>query len=379
MARASVTDQVRIELLERHSELERRAEAFRAAEIARSEDDESDAFARRVVAGLGGAGLLDAAVDLDIRGVCLLREVVAWSSGLADSMLALQGLGYAPIALAGTEAQRARWRDPVRRGEAIAAIAITEPEAGSDVGAIRTEARAVDGGFVLSGRKCFITNAGLADVYVVFARTSPDGARGLSAFIVPGPLVRLVERYEVIAPHPLGEVAFDEVRLPPEGLLGPLGGGFKLAMATLDRFRPTVGAAALGMASRALEEAVGRARARRQFGQPIGAFQQVQALIADSYAELLAARLLVYRAASARDLGEPEAEAARLASAAKLVATETAQRVIDRALQVHGGQGVRRGTPVERLYREVRALRIYEGTSEIQRLVLGRSLTGPLS
>jgi acyl-CoA dehydrogenase len=373
----SISKSTHLELEARHRELERRARAFVESTLAPREHEESDAFAREITELLGSDGLLDPCVDIDVRGICILRERVARSSGLADSMLALQGLGFAPIALAGTEAQKAEWKERVRSGKAIAAIGITEAEAGSDVGAISTRAVRSGEGWKLSGSKCFITNAGLADFYTVFARTSDNGSRGLSAFIVPAAKVRLVERYELIAPHPLGEIAFDDVELPSSALLGSEGGGFKLAMQTLDRFRATVAAAAIGMGQRALNEAIARARTRRQFGQPIGSFQQVQAMLADSYAELEAARLLVYRAATARDR---EAEdAGMLASAAKLLATETAQRVIDRALQIHGGQGVRKGTAVERLYREVRALRIYEGTSEIQRLVLGRALLGPLT
>jgi acyl-CoA dehydrogenase len=263
----------------------------------------------------------------------------------------------------------------VRTGRAIAAIAITEPEAGSDVGAISTRAERQGDEWVLSGEKCFITNAGIADFYTVFARTSPEGSRGLSCFLVPAAQVKLLERYEIMAPHPSGAIAFEGARVPQAALIGELGQGFKIAMQTLDRFRCTVGAAAVGMAQRALDEAVMRAKARAQFGKSISTFQQIQAYLADSWAELEAARLLVYRAAYARDVGD-EANAGRYASAAKMLATETAQRVVDRAVQIHGGLGVKRGTPVERLYREVRALRIYEGTTEIQRLVLSRSILG---
>ncbi len=358
----------------RHGALEAAARAFAAEHVTPRGHEESDDFAREITWSMGAAGLLDAGVDLDVRGICLAREAIGYGSGLADSMLALQGLGYGPLALGGSEAQRARWREPVRTGAAIAAIAITEPEAGSDVAAMKTAAVRRGDGWVISGKKCFITNAGLAELYCVFART---GERSISAFVVPGSQVRLVQRYALVAPHPCGEIALDDVEVPADALIGREGDGLKLALGTLDRFRSTVGAASIGMAARALDEGIARARARRQFGKAIGEFQQIQAMLADSYAELEAARLLVYRAAYAWDRGE--AAGGMLASAAKMIATETAQRVIDRAVQIHGGQGVRVGSVVERLYREVRALRIYEGTTEIQRVVMSRGLLGKLS
>ncbi|MBI2374445.1 MAG: acyl-CoA dehydrogenase family protein [Deltaproteobacteria bacterium] len=357
----------------RHDALEEHARSFAARAIAPREHEESDDFARSVTKELGAEGLLEAGCDLEVTAVCLLREIVASHSGLVDSMLALQGLGYGPIALMGSDAQRAEWRPRVASGHAIAAIAITEPEAGSDLGAIKTRARRDGPDWVIDGRKSFITNAGLADLYCLFARTSDDGTRGLSAFIVPADRIARSIRYELVAPHPCGEIELEGARVPADALIGGEGQGMKLAMMTLDRFRPTVGAAAIGMGQRALDEAVSRSNARSQFGQPIARFQQIGAYLADSFAELEAARLLVYRAAAARD--RDEHNAGMLASAAKLLATETAQRVIDRAVQVHGGTGVRRGSVVERLYREIRALRVYEGTSEIQRVVLARALT----
>lgn len=362
-----------IEFTAAHHALEAKARAFVAEHVTPRGHEESDDFARHITASMGAAGLLDAGVALDVRGICLAREAVGYGSGLADSMLALQGLGYGPIALGGSDAQRARWLEPVRAGTTIAAIGITEPEAGSDVGAMKTTATRHGEGWVIRGHKCFITNAGLAELYCVFART---GERAISAFVVPGAQVRLVERYQLVAPHPCGEIALDDVVVPGDALIGREGDGLKLALGTLDRFRATVGAASIGMAARALDEAISRARARRQFGKAIGEFQQIQAMLADSYAELEAARLLVYRAAYAWDRGE--AAGGMLASAAKMMATETAQRVIDRAVQIHGGQGVRVGSVVERLYREVRALRIYEGTTEIQRVVMSRGLLGKL-
>ena len=369
----SIVEAVGFQMGEGHAALEQRARAFAAEHVAPHENEESDAFARRITAEIGAADLLDSCVDLDVRGICIVREVMGAHSGLVDSMVALQGLGYAPIELGGTDVQRATWRERVRRGEAIAAFAITEPEAGSDVGNLTTRATRDGDDWVIDGLKCFITNAGLAEFYLTFARTSDDGTRGITAFIVPAADVE-VERYELVAPHPCGEVRYRNVRVTDDARVGAVGGGFKLAMATLDRFRATVGAAALGMATRALDEAVARSKARVQFGKPIARFQQIGAMLADSWTELIAARLLVYRAAAARDAGADDAGA--LASAAKMLATESAQRIIDRAVQIHGGTGVRRGTAVERLYREIRALRIYEGTTEIQRVVLSRALAG---
>ncbi|MBK6690266.1 MAG: acyl-CoA dehydrogenase [Deltaproteobacteria bacterium] len=354
-------------------ELERKARAFVAAEVAPREHEESDDAAVAMTLAMGDAGLLDAAVDLDVPAICVLREVVASASGLCDSMLALQGLGYAPIALYGNDGQKARWREAVRSGQAIAAIGITEPEAGSDVAAIRTTARRDGEHWVLDGEKCFITNAGIADFYVIIARTGGPGSSGLSAIWVPAAEIAEVERYELVAPHPCGALKLREARVPLGNLIGQEGEGFKIAMRTLDHFRTTVGAAALGMGARALSEAVARSKSRQQFGKPISQFQQIGAQLADSWAELIGARLLVYRAAAVHCDGDPMA--GLYSSAAKLTATEVAQRIIDRSVQIHGGQGVRRGSTVERLYREIRALRIYEGTSEIQRVVLSRALT----
>jgi acyl-CoA dehydrogenase len=368
----SIADAAAIELPGELREVERHARSVVREEIAPREHEESDEAGIAMTRAMGEAGLLDACVALDVERICLLREVVASSSGLADSMLALQGLGYGPIALAGTDAQKAEWSDPVRRGEAIAAIAITEPLAGSDVASIATTARKDGDAYVLDGRKCFITNAGIADFYCAIARTGGEGAKGLSAFIVPRASVRLVERYHLVAPHPCGEIAFEGARVPAANRIGAEGQGFEIAMRTLDHFRATVGAAANGMAGRALAEAVERSAARKQFGQSIGKFQQIGAYLADAWTELEAARLLVYRAAAAHR--RKDDMAGFYASAAKMFATEAAQRTIDRAVQIFGGEGVRRGTAVERLYREIRALRIYEGTTEIQKVVLSRGL-----
>ena len=367
-----IADDAGITLSDAHRDLERRARAVVAEHVRPREHEESDEAALAMTAALGQAGVLDACVDLDVVGICVVREVVAEASGLADSMAALQGLGYGPLALYGSPAQKARWRDEVRRGRAIAAIGITEPEAGSDVGAIATTAARDGDHWVLNGTKRYITNAGIADFYSVIARTGGPGPRGLSAFLVPKDQVRLVERYRLVAPHPCGEIALEGARVPADALIGAEGEGFKVAMRTLDHFRTTVGAAAVGMATRALKEAVARANARHQFGSPIGKFQQIGALLADAWTELLASRLLVYRAATAHAAGD--AQAGLYSSAAKMFATEAAQRIIDRAVQIHGGDGVRQGTAVERLYREIRALRIYEGTTEIQKVVMSRGL-----
>jgi len=354
--------------------LEAKARAFVAEHVAPREEDESDEAAFAMTKAMGQAGLLDACVDLDVVKICVLREVVASSSGLADSMLALQGLGYGPIALYGSDAQKAAWRERVRGGEAIAAIGITEPGAGSDVGAIATTAKRDGERWVLDGHKHYITNAGIADFYSVIARTGGPGPKGLSAFLVPKEQVRLVERYALVAPHPCGHIALEGARVPLDAMIGAEGEGFKVAMRTLDHFRTTVGAAAVGMATRALKEAVARASTREQFGKPIGRFQQIGAHLADAWTELLAARLLVYRAATAHEAKDPQA--GLYSSAAKMYATEAAQRIIDRAVQIHGGDGVKKGSAVERLYREVRALRIYEGTTEIQKVVMSRGLLG---
>jgi len=307
---------------------------------------------------------------LDVRSLCVIRENLAWRMGLADFAFAMQGLGSYAIALAGTEEQKARYLPRVASGELPAAFALTEPGAGSDAGAVSCRARLVGDEWVIDGQKRFISNATIFGVMTLFARTS-DGPKGVSAFVVDAntPGVRVVPQ-ETMAPHPLGEVFFEEARLPRAALLGAEGAGFKLALTTLDLFRTTVGAAALGMAQRAQDEAVGHVRDRRQFGGPLADLQGVQFLLADSEVELDAARLLVHRAAWTKDMGA--ARVTREAAVAKLVATENAQRVIDRSLQLHGGIGVIRGTAVERLYREIRALRIYEGATEVQKLVIAR-------
>jgi len=344
-----------------------------------------DAACRARVAALGAAGFLKAAVPaaygglsdrLDVRTLCLAREILAAHDGLADFSFAMQGLGTGAISLAGPEEMKRRILPEVAAGRRIAAFALSEKEAGSDVAAMATTA-APDGvdHVRIDGEKSWISNGGIADHYVVFARTAEaPGARGLSAFLVEAdtPGLSIAERIEVIAPHPLATLRFEGCRVPLENRIGGPGEGFKVAMATLDIFRSTVGAAALGFARRALHETLAHANGRRLFGGTLGDLQLSQAAIADSAAEVDAAALLVYRAAWTKDRGA--ARVTREAALAKLVATENAQKVIDRAVQIHGGLGVTRGVKVEELYREIRALRIYEGASEVQKVVIARDL-----
>ena len=312
---------------------------------------------------------------VETRSLAVIREELARGSSLADSMFALQGLGSFPITLAGTDAQRKRYLPAVGEGEAVAAFALTEPEAGSDVGAITTRAQKKADRYIINGTKCLISNAGIAATYIVFASTDTGaGSKGLSAFVVEGssPGLKLKEKTELIAPHPNGSIELKDCEVAESQRLGEEGQGIKIALTTLDKFRPTVGAAACGLAGRALKESLHTARERRQFGSPIAEFQAIQFKLADMATELDASRLLVYRAAHARDTQEGRTT---LESAmAKLFSTEAAQRIIDQAVQIHGGRGITKGAVVERLYREIRALRIYEGTSEIQHLVIAREL-----
>jgi len=340
--------------------------------------------ARRLVKGLGEAGFNRHAVpnayggaraSVQARDLCILREELARGSALADTMFAMQALGSYPITLAGSDEQKRRYLPNVASGEAIAAFAITEPDAGSDVASLKTLATRRGKSFCLTGTKRFISNAGIADHYVVFASTEPEKkAKGVTAFIVdanaPGLVVK--EKTEVLSPHPIGVLAFENCEIAENALLGKPGEGLNIAFGTLDLLRCTVGAAALGLAQRALEEAVRYAGARQQFGRALARFQGIQFKLADMATELEAARLLVYQAAWAHDCGGEEAK--QKASMAKLYATEAAQRIIDQGLQIHGGTGVVVGNIMERLYRDIRALRIYEGTSEIQKLVIARGL-----
>lgn len=348
-----------------------------------STDERTRSFARQ----LADAGVLQYAVperwgggnigeedDLDLRALCLIREALAWGSGLCDTTFAMQGLGSYPIARFGTDAQREEWLPPVADGTCLAAFAITEESAGSDIGSMTTRATKDGDDWILDGEKTLISNAGVAGSYVVFANAEPGNKKAISAFLVrPDDTgFEVTARLTAMADHPLGTLRLDGCRLGADRLLGEIGLGMKIALTTLDVFRSSVGAAALGIAQRALDEALHRSLSRKQFGAPIFERQQTQAYLADSETELEAARLLVYRAAWLRDrrVGRITREAAM----AKLAATESAQRIVDRAVQLHGGIGVLLGTTVERLYREVRALRIYEGTSEIQRLVIAGEL-----
>jgi acyl-CoA dehydrogenase len=367
---------------ERHRALAATLDGWTAEEIAplAHGDGDIDALSRRFVALLGDAGWLRYAVPrdygghferLDVRSLCLIRETLARTSGLADFAFAMQGLGSASIALYGSEALKRRYLPKVCAGTQIAAFALSEPEGGSDVSALRMSARCDGADYLLDGQKTWISNAGIADHYVVFARTGEaPGAKGLSAFAVDAamPGLAVSERIAIIAPHPLGTLSFSNCRVPATQLLGKPGDGFKIAMATLDIFRSTVGAAALGFARRALDEAVTRVKSRKAFGEKLAAFQMTQARLADMATEIDAAALLIYRAAWTKDCVAERVT--REAAMAKMYATEAAQRVIDAAVQLHGGMGVVSGVPVERLYREIRALRIYEGTTEIQKLVI---------
>ena len=348
------------------------------------EEQGEDDFFRETLALLAQADLLCFAVargdgtPLDARALCLVREALAYSSAVADLAFVMQGLGTYALSLAAPEHVRDFWLGRARAGKAVAALALTEPNAGSDVSAIETSAVRDGESYVINGEKRLISNAGVADFYTVVARTGTrrDGRPDLSAFIVgarmPGFSVR--ERTRLISPHPIGVVEFKDLRVPAEDRVGAEGEGFRLAMQTMDMFRASVGAAACGMARRALAEALRHAKTRRQFGAALAEQQLIQAKLADMQTELDAARLLVYRAAYLKDTGARGSQLTRAVSQAKLYATEAAWRIIDEAVQIHGGDGVAHGSVVERLYRDVRALRIYEGTSEIQKLIIAREL-----
>ena len=360
----------------RHREVAAGLEGWCAAHLPVDHGD-VDAACRGLVADLGAGGWLQHSGGiLDVRTLCLIRETLARHDGLADFAFAMQGLGMGAVSLFGSPEQR-EWLERTRAGAAIAGFALTEPGSGSDVAATATTAERVQGGWLLNGEKTWISNGGIADVYVIFARTGEaPGARGLSAFLMPADVAGLsvVERLEVIAPHPLARLRLNGVMLPEGALIGRAGEGFKLAMAVLDVFRSTVGAAALGFARRALDETLARVQARRIQGQPLAELQMVQGHLADMAVQVDASALLIYRAAWVKDQGA--ARVSREAAMAKLYATEAAQKVIDMALQLHGGDGVRHGFAVEALYREIRALRIYEGASDVQRIIIARSILG---
>ncbi len=365
---------------DRHRGLAAEIEAWCEANLPAAHGD-ADAACIELVGKLGRDGWLrhtgaGEGERLDVRTLCLIRETMARFDGLAEFAFAMQGLGMGAVSLFGTAEQK-RWLEATRSGGTIAGFAMTEPEAGSDAAAMASSAVRVQGGYVLNGEKTYISNGGIAGIYTVFARTGEaPGAKGLSAFLVPADArgFEIVSRIEVMAPHPLAHIRFNAVALPETAMIGKPGDGFKIAMAVLDVFRSTVGAAALGFARRALDEAVARVKARKLAGAPLADLQMVQGHIADMALEIDAAGLLVYRAAWTKDMGA--ARITREASMAKLFATEAAQRVIDMAVQLHGGDGVRCGTAVERLYREIRALRIYEGASDVQRVVIARTVLG---
>ena len=341
-----------------------------------------DAACRELVQKLGRDGWLmhtapdpGAAATLDVRTLCLIRETLARHDGLADFAFAMQGLGAGPISLFGNRQHR-EWLKRTRSGTAIAAFALTERQSGSDIANLALTARRYGDGYILDGEKTWISNGGIADVYVVFARTGEGpGAKGVSAFLVPDKLpgLSVAERLHVIAPHPLARLTFERVTVPASAMIGAPGEGIKIALATLDIFRSTVGAAALGFARRAFDETLSRSEARLLFDVHLIEMQIVQAALADMALDIDASALLVYRAAWAKDAGA--ARITREAAMAKLHATERAQHVIDMAVQLHGGDGVRRGHIVERLYREIRALRIYEGASEVQKVIIARQLS----
>jgi acyl-CoA dehydrogenase len=366
---------------DRHRALAVALDRWCAAHLGGVDHADTDAACRSLVAMLGQGGWLmhSGAMEgaLDVRTLCLIRETLARHDGLADFAFAMQGLGTGALSLFGTDHQKAAWLARTREGRAISAFALTEPQSGSDVASSTMTAEADGDGFVLNGEKTWISNGGIADVYTVFARTGEaPGARGLSAFVVPAglPGFEVVERLETIAPHPLARLRFDGVRVPGSALIGARGQGFRIAMSVLDVFRSTVAAAALGFARRALDEALARVQARQVQGAPLFDLQMVQGHVADMALRVDAAALLVYRAAWAKDAGA--ARVTREAAMAKLYATDEAQKVIDMAVQLHGGDGVRSGAVVERLYREIRALRIYEGASDVQRVVIARQAMG---
>ncbi|MGB3244895.1 MAG: acyl-CoA dehydrogenase family protein [Sulfitobacter sp.] len=367
---------------ERHRELADALDQWAASNLGDVDHSDTDAACRSLVSLLGEGGWLrHSAAEgdevLDVRSLCLIRETLARYDGLADFSFAMQGLGTGAISLFGTAEQQSEWLPKTRMGRAISAFALTEPQSGSDVANSTMTAETDGNGFVLRGYKTWISNGGIADVYTVFARTGEGpGAKGLSAFIVPAdtPDLKVQERLEVMAPHPLATLHFDGVKVPGSALIGEAGRGFAIAMSVLDVFRSTVAAAALGFARRALDEACARVKMRHVLGAPLANLQMVQGHIADMAVDIDASALLIYRAAWAKDSGAPRVT--REAAMAKLFATDHAQSVIDKAVQLHGGDGVRHGETVERLYREIRALRIYEGASDVQRVIIARQTLG---
>jgi|TARA_R110000782_G_scaffold164444_1_gene256465 acyl-CoA dehydrogenase len=366
---------------DRHRELAVKLDAWAATNLDGIDHDDVDDACRDLVRRLADGGWLrHAAIDpqdtgskLDVRSLCLIRETLARYDGLADFAFAMQGLGSGAISLFGTETHRGEWLPKVRSGKGIAAFALTEPQSGSDVANIALDAKRDGDDFILNGEKTWISNGGIADFYCVFARTGEaPGAKGLSAFVVPAntPGFEIAERLHTIAPHPLARLKFTDCRIAARALIGNGGDGFKVAMSVLDVFRSTVAAAALGFARRALDETIKRVQERELFGAPLFDLQMVQGHVADMALDIDASALLVYRAAWLKDSGAPRVS--REAAMAKLYATDHAQTVIDKAVQIHGGDGVRSGHIIELLYREIRALRIYEGASDVQKIIIAR-------
>ncbi|GKX34693.1 MAG: acyl-CoA dehydrogenase [Rhizobiaceae bacterium MnEN-MB40S] len=365
----------------RHAAFHDELDQWAANALVTIDHSDTDAACRGLVKLIGDAGFLKhTAIDpddensgFDVRTICLMREIMARHDGLADFVVAMQGLGTGAISLFGTNEQKRAWLPRTRAGDAISAFALSEPRSGSDVANMELSAVRDGDDYVLNGEKTWISNGGIADVYTVFARTGEgEGARGVSAFLVPAdtPGLNVAERLEVIAPHPLARLEFVDCRLPASAMIGRPGEGFRIAMTVLDVFRSTVGAAALGFARRALDETLARAANRELFGAPLSELQMVQGHIADMALDIDAAALLIYRAAWTRDEGAPRIT--REAAMAKLYATDKAQSVIDKAVQIHGGDGVRKGHITESLYREIRALRIYEGASDVQKVIIAR-------
>ncbi|WP_047456750.1 acyl-CoA dehydrogenase family protein [Rhizobium rhizogenes] len=368
---------------ERHRKFAADVDAFaKSSAMANIDHNDVDGACRKLVKALGEAGLLAAATGsadidplIDSRLVCLARETLAWHDGLADFAFAMQGLGTGAIGLSGSPELRAAVLPKVRAGDWLSAFALSEKDAGSDVAAMSCAARADGDHYVLDGEKTWISNGGIADVYTVFARTGEaPGTRGISAFVVfaDDPGFSIIERIEMIAPHPLATIRFENCRIPASRRLGAPGEGFKIAMRTLDIFRASVAAASLGFARRALDESIAHVRTRPMFGATLGDLQLTQAALGDMATGIDAAALLTYRAAWRRDA--QHLPTTREAAMAKMTATETAQSVIDRAVQLFGGRGVRTGEITEKLYREIRALRIYEGATEVQKLIVAREL-----
>lgn len=373
---------------ERHPSFARELDQWCSEHLAHIDHHDTDEACRQLVKALGQGGWLNVAVpqgpdgrwggrwpEIDSRALCIVRETLARHEGLADFAFAMQGLGSGAISIAGSDALREKYLPRVASGDAIAAFALSEPDAGSDVAAMSCEAVLDGDHYVLNGEKTWISNGGIADFYCVFVRTGEaPGARGITGFVVDAdtPGLNIAERIDVIAPHPLARLHFDNCRVPVSQRLGEGGQGFKIAMMTLDIFRASVAAAALGFARRALQEGLARAKSRKMFGQTLGDLQLTQAALGDMAMEIDAAALLTYRAAWMRDVQKQRTT--REAAMAKMAATESAQRVIDRALQMFGGLGVKSGEPVEKLYREIRALRIYEGATEVQKLIIAREL-----